>query len=90
MAWRKPTKQQWEARRVHLPQRKATPRGGHPRVDDRRCFEGILWILWTGAQWSELSKRYGSPKRMSKSFGPVQCLAGSYAESGPSDGSRAL
>jgi transposase len=61
MAWRKLTKQQWDAIRVHLPQPKASPRGGRPRVDDRRCIEGILWILWTGAQWSELPQRYGSP-----------------------------
>jgi transposase len=61
MAWRGLTKTQWEAIRVHLPQPKASPRGGRPRVDDRRCFEGILWILWTGAQWSELPRRYGSP-----------------------------
>jgi len=30
-------------------------------VEDQRCFEGILWVLWTGAQWSELPRRYGSP-----------------------------
>jgi transposase len=61
MAWRRFTKQQWEAIRVHLPQRKPSVRGGRPRVEDRRCFEGILWILWTGAQWSELPRQYGSP-----------------------------
>jgi transposase len=60
MAWRKLTQQQWEAIRVHLPPRKTSPRGGRPRVDDRRCLEGILWILWTGCQWSELPRRYGS------------------------------
>jgi transposase len=61
MAWRGLTTQQWEAIRVHLPQPKPSRRGGRPRVEDRRCFEGILWILWTGAQWSELPRRYGSP-----------------------------
>ena len=61
MAWRGLTKEQWEAIRVHLPQPELSPRGGRPRVADRRCFEGILWILWTGAQWSELPRRYGSP-----------------------------
>jgi transposase len=61
MAWRGLTKQQWDAIRVHLPQPKASTRGGRPRVDDRRCVEGILWILWTGAQGSELPRRYGSP-----------------------------
>src|SRR5262249_32833354 len=61
MAWRRLTKEQWEAIRVHLPQTKVSPRGGRPRVEDRRCLEGILWILWTGAQWSELPRQYGSP-----------------------------
>src|SRR5918997_1872227 len=61
MAWRGLTNTQWEAIRVHLPQAKASARGGRPRVEDRRCFEGILWILWTGAQWSELPRQYGSP-----------------------------
>jgi transposase len=61
MACRGLTKQPWEAIRVHLPKSKVSPRGGRPRVDERRCFEGLLWILWTGAPWSELPRRYGSP-----------------------------
>jgi transposase len=61
MAWRRLTRQQWAAIGVHLPQPKATSRGGRPRVEDRRCLEGILWVLWTGAQWSELPRRYSSP-----------------------------
>ena len=61
MAWHGRTKPQWEAIRVHLPQPKGSRQGGRPRVEDRRWFEGILWILWTGAQWSELPRRYGSP-----------------------------
>ncbi|MGH8066080.1 MAG: transposase [Candidatus Entotheonellia bacterium] len=61
MAWRGLTKPHWEAIRVHLPESKVSPRGGRPRVADRRCLEGILWMLWTGAQWRELPRRYGSP-----------------------------
>ena len=30
-------------------------------MDDRRCLEGILWVLWTSAPWSALPKEYGSP-----------------------------
>ena len=61
MAWRRLTKAPWGTIRPHLPPPKARPRGGHPHVEDRRGFEGILWILWTGAPWSELPRRYGSP-----------------------------
>jgi transposase len=35
-------------------------REGGRALDERKCFEGILWILWTGAPWSELPERYGS------------------------------
>ena len=61
MAWRRLTKQQWDAVRPHLPTSKPSGRGGRPRVEDRRCFEGILWILWTGAHWSALPRRSSSP-----------------------------
>lgn len=61
MAWKQLTTKQWEAIKPHLPERQTTSRGGRPRADDRKCFEGILWILWTGAPWSELPERYGKP-----------------------------
>ncbi len=60
MAWRGLTKQHWEAIPVHLPEPKAPPEGT-PSIENRRCVKGILWILWTSAQWSELPRRYGSP-----------------------------
>lgn len=31
---------------------------GRPRVPDREIFDGILWILKTGAQWNELPGKY--------------------------------
>ncbi|WKZ18105.1 MAG: IS5 family transposase [Candidatus Jettenia sp. CY-1] len=43
-----------------MPIRKKSPQGGRPPADDRECFEGILWVLWIGAPWSELPSRYGS------------------------------
>ena len=61
MAWRGVTELQWLAIRPHLPRVVVSPKGGRPRADDRKCFEGVLWILWTGAPWSELPPRYGSP-----------------------------
>ena len=60
MAWHGVTDAQWEAIRVHLPKRKRSRKGGRPRADDRKCFEGLLWILWTGAPWSALPREYGA------------------------------
>jgi transposase len=59
MAWRAVTDKQWGLIKEHLPKRRPG-KGGRLPLDDRQCFEGILWILWTGAPWSELPDRYGS------------------------------
>jgi transposase len=60
MAWRAVTDTQWELIKEQLPRRKRRTKGGRPPAGDRKCFEGILWILWTGAPWSELPARDGS------------------------------
>jgi transposase len=60
MAWRGVTDAQWAQIAPHLPRRKASPRGGRPAADDRKCFDGILWILCTGAPWKALPREYGS------------------------------
>jgi transposase len=60
MAWKRLTDKQWAAIRPHLPRLRAKPKGGRPRADDRRCLEGIFWILWSGSPWSALPPEYGS------------------------------
>ena len=42
MAWHGLTDAQWEKIRPHLPLVRRSPKGGRPRVDDRRCFRGDL------------------------------------------------
>jgi transposase len=37
-----------------------TGRRGRPWSGRRKVFNGILWILRTGAQWQDLPPRYGS------------------------------
>ena len=46
----------WERLRVLLPEHKNTHRfgGGRPRADDRRCMDGIFFVLRTGCQWKAL------------------------------------
>ena len=55
------TDAQWARIAPLLPRRKRNARGGRPRVDDRRCLEGILWVLRTGARWRDLPRDYPSP-----------------------------
>ena len=35
---------------------------GVPRVDDRRVFSGIIYVLQNGLQWKDVSKGYGPYK----------------------------
>ena len=36
------------------------PKGGRPRANSRACFEGILWVLRSGARWKDLPSRFPS------------------------------
>lgn len=57
---RKLSDKQWSLIEPLLPKQNYS-KGGRPRADDKKVFEGILWILRTGAQWNELPVKYGDP-----------------------------
>jgi len=48
----------WAVLQPLLPVHKNTHRfgGGHPRVPDRKCADGIFHILRTGCQWKALDE----------------------------------
>jgi putative transposase len=50
--------QLWAALETILPVRKNTHRfgGGRPRVRDRKCADGIFYVLRTGCQWKALDQ----------------------------------
>lgn len=52
--------EKWEWIAPLLPSVAPKPWGGRPRIADRACLEGILWILWTGAPWRALPAKYPS------------------------------
>jgi transposase len=55
------TDELWERVAPFLPQVAPCPEGGRPRASDRECFEGIVWILRSGARWRDLPDRFPSP-----------------------------
>jgi transposase len=53
------TDKQWKLIEPLFPAQELHPRGrGRPPRHPREVLNGILWILKTGAQWSELPYRY--------------------------------
>ncbi len=44
------TDEQWAKIEPLIPKPERNPKGGRPRADDRLVFEGILWVLKTGAR----------------------------------------
>jgi transposase len=42
-----------------LPKWTPSPKGGHPRIDDRKALTGILFVLKTGIPWEDLPCELG-------------------------------
>ena len=53
------TDEQWRVIEPLLPPVKAGR--GRPRTDNRKCINGILYVLKTGIAWADLPAEYGSP-----------------------------
>lgn len=49
----------WEAVEPMLPAVEPSPKGGRPRVDDRICFNAIVFVLFTGIAWRHLPREMG-------------------------------
>jgi transposase len=49
----------WEVVEPLLPEYRPDPRGGRPRVEDRVCFNAIVFVLFTGIAWRHLPREFG-------------------------------
>ena len=54
------TEEQWILIADLFPTPEITRLGGRPRVESRRCLEGVLWVLRSGARWKDLPTRFPS------------------------------
>ena len=52
------TDEQWNFLADLFPWEPPSRSGGRPKADPRACFNGILWVLRTGARWKDLPTRY--------------------------------
>lgn len=55
------TDEQWKKIEPLLPKIKCSKAGGRKPIEHRPCFQGILWVLRSGARWKDLPKQYPSP-----------------------------
>ena len=53
------TDELWERIEPLLPPAKPKPKGGRPRVENRRALTGILFVLRTGCGWEYLPQEMG-------------------------------
>jgi transposase len=49
----------WEIVEPLIPPEPPKPKGGRPRVPDRACLTGIVFVLKTGIQWEDLPQEMG-------------------------------
>lgn len=63
------TDEQWKRIEAVLPEDRVREDGrGRPWADRRKVFNGILWVLRTGAPWPDLPPRYGSYQTAHRRF----------------------
>jgi len=54
------TDEQWRLIADLFPHDLRTGQVGRPAIEPRRCVEGILWVLRSGARWEDLPKHFPS------------------------------
>src|SRR5260221_3188921 len=58
----------WEQVRPLIPPAPSHAKGGRPRLEDRRAFEAIVYVLRTGIQWNALPRELGASSTVHERF----------------------
>jgi putative transposase len=58
----------WERVRPLIPPAPSHAKGGRPRLEDRRAFEAIVYVLRTGMQWNALPRELGASSTVHDRF----------------------
>jgi putative transposase len=58
----------WASINPLIPATPSHPKGGRPRMDDRKAFEAIIYVLRTGLQWNALPRELGASSTVHDRF----------------------
>src|SRR5260370_40090249 len=58
----------WEQVKPLIPPAASHAKGGRPRMDDRKAFEAIIYVLRTGIQWNALPRELGASSTVHDRF----------------------
>lgn len=58
----------WEQVKLAIPSQAPKPKGGRPRMDDRRALNGIFYVMRTGCQWNALPRSLGASSTVHDRF----------------------
>lgn len=58
----------WERVKTAIPPAPPKPKGGRPRMDDRKALDGIFYVLRTGCQWKALPRCLGASSTVHDRF----------------------
>ena len=58
----------WEEIEPLLPPELPRPKGGRPRMDDRKAMEAIFYVFRTGCKWRALPRHFGAGSTVYRRF----------------------
>jgi putative transposase len=58
----------WDRVKPLIPPAPSHAKGGRPRMDDRKAFEAIIYVLRTGIQWNALPRELGASSTVHDRF----------------------